>query len=507
MAGASLAPRLLASYVGQTYVTLIGVVISPLYVRYLGVEGYGLVGIFTLMQSWLALLDFGFSATLAREAARYGAGKRTATEFRQLVTLLGRVFLASGVLIAAAGVAASPWISRHWLKLTVMSPGDATLSLAAMTLALALRWRTEPYRSILIGFERQVWLNGFNSLAATVRYLGAAALLAFAGWSIVGFFLYQLLVAALETAILLFVTHRLLPRERGAESAGARLSWPELRPMMKFALSVAFVSMVWLFLSQYDKLLLSTLLPLRSYGVFALATVAAGGVSLLGAPVGQVIMPRLASLAAQGGDTEMRGLYRRATALVSAMVAPASLMLALYGQQVLWVWTGDTRLASEAYPILRWYALGNGLLAITTFAYFLQYAHGDLTLHIRGNVVFAVVLIPAITVAALRYGAVGAGVTWFVANLIYLLGWTFLVHWRFAPGLHWRWLGRDVAVVAAPGVAVLVVMRMVAWPWYAERVVDFLALAVLGLAALAASALCIPGFVTSAVAWIQGRRA
>ena len=32
----------------------------PLYVRYMGVEAYGLVGFYAMLQGWFMLLDMGF---------------------------------------------------------------------------------------------------------------------------------------------------------------------------------------------------------------------------------------------------------------------------------------------------------------------------------------------------------------------------------------------------------------------------------------------------------------
>jgi len=44
-----------------------GVAFVPLYIKYLGVEAYGLIGIFAILQSMLALLDMGMKPTLSRE--------------------------------------------------------------------------------------------------------------------------------------------------------------------------------------------------------------------------------------------------------------------------------------------------------------------------------------------------------------------------------------------------------------------------------------------------------
>jgi O-antigen/teichoic acid export membrane protein len=497
--------KLLASYFGQTYVTLIGVLISPVYVHYLGAEGFGLVGIFTLLQTWLMLLDFGFSATLARETSRFAAGEGEPAAYRHLVATLSRIFLASGVAIAVLGVAGSPWISRHWLKLGKLSPSEVTVAVAIMAVTVALRWRTEPYRSMFIGFERQVWLNAFNSIFATLRYVGAALVLAIFHAGITVFFIYQLVVAIAETATIVIAAHRLIP-ERPPRGEERRRMWPTIKPLMRFSIGVAFTSAVWLFVSQFDKLILSTILPLKAYGVFALATLAASGIGILGAPVYQVMLPRLTVLKAKGDEYELRRIYRTGTAFVTALVTPASLLLALFGENVLWVWTGDRTISAQAYPILKWYALGNACLSPTAFTYYLQYAHGDMKLHVRGNVILAVLFVPATTFAAFNYGAVGTGMVWFAAGLCYLLGWSFVVHSRFAPGLHWNWLGQSVGLVGLPSAAILLVARLIGLPWYQSRGMDLLMLAVVGCAAFAASAALVPGVVSSALAMVRPRR-
>jgi O-antigen/teichoic acid export membrane protein len=497
--------KLLATYFAQTYVSVIGMLIAPLYVRYLGTEGYGLVGIFTLLQSWMALLDLGFSATLARETARFNAGQGSASDYRHLVSVLSRIFLVSGVAIAVVGVIASPWISHDWLKASAIPQNEVTVAAAVMVIVIALRWRTEPYRSLLVGFERQVLLNVINGTFTTLRYLGALAVLAFVSRSVVAFFLYQLAVVFAETATIVIAAHRLLPKVQ--PTAEPRKSmWATVRPLLKFSLRIAFTAVLWLAISQYDKLILSSILPLKTYGVFALATVATTGLSLLVSPIGQVLLPRMTGLKAKAEEVEFRRIYRAGTAVIAAIVTPAALLLGLFGNEVMRVWTGNQAIADEAAPILRWYAFGSGLQCFTAFTYFLQYAHGDLKLHVRGNAVFAAVLIPAITVAAYVYGPVGTGVVWFAANLFYVFAWSWVIHAHFAPGLHGSWLGRNILMVGAPAAVILVAARLAPWPWPQSRLEGFAWLAGLALVSVAASGLMIPGVPRMGLQLLRFRR-
>jgi O-antigen/teichoic acid export membrane protein len=62
--------NILANYASQIYVTLIGIFMVPLYIKYMGAEAYGLVGFFAMLQAWFNLLDMGLTPTTARETAR-----------------------------------------------------------------------------------------------------------------------------------------------------------------------------------------------------------------------------------------------------------------------------------------------------------------------------------------------------------------------------------------------------------------------------------------------------
>ena len=93
---------------------------------------------------------------------------------------------------------------------------------------------------------------------------------------------------------------------------------------------------------------------------------AASGVMMSG-PISGALLPRMARLQAEGDEAGLIGLYRNATQMVAVIAIPACLVLTFFAEQVLWVWTGDTYAATQAAPLLRLYAMGNGFLAMAAF--------------------------------------------------------------------------------------------------------------------------------------------
>jgi O-antigen/teichoic acid export membrane protein len=136
---------------------------------------------------------------------------------------------------------------------------------------------------------------------------------------------------------------------------------------------------------------------------------------------------------------------------------PASLTLAVFAEPVLWAWTGRQDIAQNAAPALTLYSLGNGILALSAFPAHLQFATGRMRMHVIGNALFVMLLIPSLIVATKAHGTTGAGTAWLASNLIYFLVWVPLVHREFIKGTHLKWLVEDVLFIAIAAICCLVV--------------------------------------------------
>jgi O-antigen/teichoic acid export membrane protein len=482
----SLKHNILSNYVSQIYVTVIGIVMVPLYLKYMGAEAYGLVGFFAMLQAWFQLLDMGLTPTMSRETARYRGGATDALSLRRLLRALEGVFIGVAIVGAAGMIAGADVIATKWLKVQQLPHDEVRHAIMLMAVIIALRWICGLYRGTISGFERLVWLSGFNIAIATARFVLVIPLFIFLGASPTLFFTYQLVIALVEVTVLVMQTYHLFPRL--TSSLRTPWQWQPLQGVLKFSLSIAFTSSVWVLVTQSDKLILSKLLLLSDYAYFTLAVLVAGGILVVSGPISGALMPRMTKLNAEGDEAGMIRLYRKATQLVGIAAIPAVLVLAFFSQQVLWAWTGDSVISDKAAPVLTLYASGNGLLALAAFPYYLQFAKGDLKLHLIGNALFVVIFIPLLIWAANSYGMIGAGYAWIIANLLPFIGWLPVVHKRFVKGLHTKWLLIDILpIVLLPTVLAFSLHHFMEWP--ASRSMVALGLVITGLALCVAAAI------------------
>ena len=430
---------LVITYSTQIYIALIGFILMPIYLRYMGAEAFGLVGFFVMLQACVQLLDFGLSPTLSREMSRYRAGVISIIaiwqRLRSLEWFLGLIALVSMLIL----IISRHWIAVKWLTFQYLNSDEVSTCILVISITVALRWLMGLYRACLIGLERQIWVNGVSALFSTLKFIGVIPLLVYWSASPLAFFSYQVLISILELLTFFSMMYRVLPRSH------VRLlpEWTAMSSMLPIAGPMAFIAGMWIFLTQIDKLILSKILSLEDYGYFTLAVAVASGLLALMSPLNQVLQPRITILAAQGKIETLQNLYRLSTQFVTAMFLTIGGTLAFFAEPILFAWTGDPQATKVAAPILFWYGLANALIGILVLPFMVQFALGYLRLHVIGNVLLVLTSLPTLIYASVTQGGIGAGFTLFVARLLFLLLWIPQVYRRLMPNLVFSWYLHD----------------------------------------------------------------
>ena len=479
----SLRKDVLANYLGQGWSALIGIAFVPLYIKYLGVESYGLIGIFMVMQGWLALLDMGVTPTLNREMARFSAGAHSPQSIRDLLRSLEILSLCIAALVAVGLWAASGWLARDWLNSGALPTPVVAQAISIMAFVVALRLIEGIYHGSLFGLQRQVWYNTANAVLATARSGGAAALLIWGSPTIQAFFLWQVCFSLFSVAVYASKVHRTLPKSPRVP----KFSREALAGIGRFAGGVMGITFLAVLLTQIDKVLLSRLITLESFGYYALAAAVATVIYMVTGPIDNAIYPRMVKLATQGDVDGLAAIYHQSAQLITVLTAPAALLLVFFADGVVFMWSGNSALAANTGPILSVLALGTFLNGLMHIPYQLQLAHGWTRLAIKTNVVAVTVLIPAILWVVPYYGAVGAAWVWVALNSGYVLIHIQFMHQRLIPNEKSRWYFGDVLIPAVGAASVVLLAQQFQPASHQNRLAWLAFLIITGCLALVAS--------------------
>lgn len=487
MGAMSLRRNVVANYLGQGWGGVMGLAFVPLYIRYLGMEAYGLIGLFAAMQAWLTLLDMGMTPTLGREMARFTAGSHSPQSIRNLLRSLEVVCFGVATAICVGVWAASGWLASAWLRAEKLPVAVVRDAIAVMALLVAFRFVEGIYRSALFGLQRQVWYNAVNAALATLRSVGAVIVLATVSPTIETFFLWQAFISLISVLVFAFGIHRALP----CAPASAAFSAEALLRVWRFASGMMGITLLAILLTQVDKVLLSRLLSLEAFGYYTLAAAVAGALYLVITPVTAALYPRMVELVSRGDTSAMLSVYHRGAQLVTIITAPVALLLGFFGEGVLFAWSGNVELARRAGPIMSVLAIGTFLNGLMYMPYQLQLAHGWTSLTLKVNTAAVLLLVPAIFWVVPRHGALGAACVWIALNAGYVLAGVHLMHRRLVPDEKWRWYLGDVGL---PTLAATVVLLSLDWlkpNGLGDRIAWLGFLAIAFIAALAACALSV----------------
>ncbi|MCK4823773.1 oligosaccharide flippase family protein, partial [bacterium] len=293
--------NLVANFTGSGWTAIMSLVFVPLYIKFMGVESYGLVGIFASLLSIFGLLDMGLSTILNRELARLSALPNKAQEMRDFVRTLEVIYWGVGLFIALAVITLASPIAYHWVQSDKLALSTVHQALMIMGCIMAFQWPLRCYSGGLMGLQKQVLLNGINVGAATLRGLGAVLVLWQISPTIQAFFTWQIIISFLHTSTTAAFLWKKLPKTGHFSYFQKKL----LLPVWRFSAGLTGISVVSLILTQTDKIILSRMLTLEMFGYYTLATVVAQGLYVFYGPIYSALFPRFCQLISMSDHSEL----------------------------------------------------------------------------------------------------------------------------------------------------------------------------------------------------------
>jgi O-antigen/teichoic acid export membrane protein len=487
--------NILANFAGSIWQAVMVLAFIPLYIKFMGVESYGLVGIFATLQGVLVVLDMGLSATLTREMARLAVRRDSAQEMRNLLRSLESIYWCVAIAIGVAVVSLAPFIAHDWIKPGHLSRDVMVNAIRTMGLAVALQWPASLYTGGLMGLQRQVLLNAVNIAASTLRYAGAALVLWLISPSVQAFFSWQMIAGLTTTCALAVFLWRELPAGRTPV-----FQIHLIHRVWRFAVGMSAITILATILMQLDKIILSRMLTLEAFGYYTLAGMVAMSLYRLIGPVFSAVYPRFTQLVVVGDEQELKVLYHRSSQFMSVLILPATLVVAMFARELLLLWTRSSSVATQSHLLLSILICGTALNGIMTVPYALQLAHGWTRLTLYTNLVAVVALVPMIVFMTRRYGALGGASVWVILNAGYVFIAVHFMHRRLLKSEKWRWYWQDVGVPLAASAVVAGLSRsLVREPM--SDVMMVLTVALISVATLSAAAMATP----TTRGWLRSR--
>ena len=430
---------MVAAMANSVVVVLINLVALPFYLRFLGMEAYGLIGFYAMLQSTFQVFDLGLAPTVSREIA-HGAETGHQRRSASLLRTLGIIYTGVAIVIAALVALAAPWIGAHWLQIRGLQESSVVKAIALMGLNLACRWPISLYHGALVGAHR---LARSATTSMTVNVIGAITTIAVLAWgvrSVQAFFLTQAVFGLVQVLVLRAFALRAVGERDAPYHFG------DLRRVWNFSSWMSGIAITSLMFTQLDKILLSRLIDLETFGRYTLAALLVSGLQVLIGPTFNVIYPKFTTLHARGDESGLARFYSDASRMYAAAVFSLALALALHVQAIVTLWIGRVDVADRVAPLVALLAIGSALNGIMYFPYTLQLATGHPRIPFVINMALLTLAVPTIVWLATSHGAAGGALAWALLGVVYVFVGTVVTERKVAGFSGIGWLVRDIAV-------------------------------------------------------------
>lgn len=411
----------------------------PFYLKHIGADGYGLIGLWGIIQAFALLLDSGMTPMLTREVAQTKEKEGSALYLKNMLRTTEILLLIVAILFCLMVFFFSTIIADKWLNNSNLPKDIVKTSIVLIGIIVATRFNTSLYGATVMALERQICYNVASSAIATIKSFGAMYVLLQVSNSVIFFLKFQILISFLEFILYRLLVAWFMPRTKSRAVFSLNIYRGKLHFIGGYSISALFVFL----LLQSGGIILSKILSLSDFGYYTFALTLVSVLQMMGTPILQAISPRLINIYAND-KKNISSFYHFSCQLMAFLTIPAGLTLCFYSYEIIFIWTRNMETANQVYAIVSLLSIGTLLNLLVTMPGQLQIANGKTKVMVYTNALSLAFVLPLDIIFGIMYGGIGVAFVWILLNIFYIFVSIFFVHSRLLDEEKTRWILNDV---------------------------------------------------------------
>jgi O-antigen/teichoic acid export membrane protein len=313
---------------------LLGIVVLPFNLRYLGEANYGLLTLVASITTYFSVLELGYGGAVVRFVAEYRA-RNDARSMNEVLSTMFYVFSVIGAIAYGLAIVAALLLPVIF-NISPEQVRTGQIVLLIIAVHVALHFVFSVFGGVINGFERYY----INNIVGGVFNVGAAIVNILVLW--MGFGLVELVAATTLMRVIPYFIYR-----RNAyktfpelEIRRAHFRWDRLRELTGFSAYMAVIDWSARLTYTTDIFILGMFLNTTAVALYAVAQRLAEALLRMTNQLHTFLFPAVVSNAVEGGLEGQRALFVKATRFQLAVAVGMCGSVAAVADVLIRAWVG-----------------------------------------------------------------------------------------------------------------------------------------------------------------------
>jgi len=373
----------------------------------------------------ISFADSGMSSAVIKEFSQNNSPSYKYSVFRGIENLYLKVcLLIIAVLVLGSGFIAGKWLNSNTIDITSLSHYISLIGIGA-----TLQLLSSLYYGALFGLGEQVKSNFYQIIWNIFRAGIVIPVLIFYKPELEVYFIWQIVCNLVYLIILRLESMSILKKmDSGLERSFKKI--PDT--ILSYIGGMVFISVISAVNIQADKIITSSIFPLKTFGYYNLASLISQIPVILGTPLVMFAFPLFSKFASDQKNVNLT--FDKIAYLLSIVIFPVSFIIMFFPEEILKLWNGkniEPQMFAPLGHVTRLLITGSVFLALQLPLFYILLSKGKTKYTIYQGVVQVIVGIPLLYICAKYYGLEAIPFPWILINFGSFLFLLFIVFKNF----------------------------------------------------------------------------
>lgn len=425
--------RLISNYITRIWGLFSTFLFIPIYIKYLGIESYAVIGFYALLLGIVSFADAGMSSAVTKEFS----SQATINEKYSVLRIIEKNYISVCLIIASTILIFSDIISIYWLKSNEIAASDLSLYIKLIGIGISLQLISSLYFGGLFGLNKQFEANAFQFLWSLSKSALVIPLLIYFKPSLTIFLSWQIFCNLLYVLILrLYLMKSTIFHAENFVLSMVINKLP--KEIVNYIGGMTVIAIIASINTQVDKIIASVYLSLKVFGYYTIASNLAQIPVVMASPLAMSVFPMFSRFSSIAVEDKLNLIYKKSSFVMHLVLVPVFISLLLYTPELIMLWVGnaiDGVWFNKIVCVMRLLLIGSFFLGLQFLPYYLLLSKGKTRYTIYQGLAQILIGIPLLFLFVANIGVVGLGYVWIIINFSAFLFLNLIVFKKYLTGL------------------------------------------------------------------------